>query len=64
MFRKTWVPTKRIYKNPSIYVAWINIVSINVIKFFVPSNFNLRRHLIYVAFFGINCDVHRGITVL
>ena len=64
MFRKTWVPTKRIYNNPSIYVASINVASIYVIKFWVLSNFKLRRSSIYVAFFGTNCDVHRAITVL
>ena len=36
-------------------------------KFFVPSNFNLHRHSIYAAifffFFGINCNVNRGITL-
>ena len=34
------------YSNPSIYVASINVV----VKLFVPSNFNLCRHSIYVAF--------------
>ena len=35
--------------NPSIYIALINVVPIYVVKFFVPSNINLRRLLIYVA---------------
>ena len=34
------------YSNPLIYVA-----SINVVDFFLPTNFNLRRHSVYVAFF-------------
>ena len=34
------------YSNPSI-----NIISIYNVKFFVPSNFSLRRHPFYVVFF-------------
>ena len=51
------------YSNPSTYVASINVVSIYVVKFCIPSNFNLRRHSIYVTHFGANCNVNRGITV-
>ena len=40
------------YSNPSVYVGSINVVSIYVVKFFIASNFNLRRHSIYIAFFG------------
>ena len=39
------------YSNFSVYVASINIFSIYVVKVFVSSNFNLRRHSIYIAFF-------------
>ena len=48
---------------PSIYVVSINVIPIYVIKFFTPSNINLCRHSIYVAFFGTNFDVNRWITV-
>ena len=49
----SWFTVTLIYKysNPSIYVASIKVVSIYVAKFFVPSNFNLRRDSIYVACF-------------
>ena len=39
------------YSNPSTYVASINVVSIYIVKFFVYPDFNLCRHLIYIAFF-------------
>ena len=52
-----------LYSKPSTYVASINVVSIYVVKFFVPYNFNLCCHSNYGAFFGTKGDVSRGISV-
>ena len=51
------------YSNPSIYDVLINAVSVYVVKFLVPSNFNMRCHSIYFAFFWNQLRWNRGITV-
>ena len=40
------------YSYPWIYVASINVVSIYVVKFFIPCNFILYCNSIYDAFFS------------
>ena len=43
---------KNCFKQAIKQVTSINVVSIYVVKFIVPSNFNLRSYNIYIAFFS------------